>query len=86
MVILHLFIILIIYFFLLWESYYFTERFDIPRWLDFEPLCCRKCHMTWVGSFTFIGLSTLNHLYIIGVILSMLTGIALHLDEKKKGL
>lgn len=87
MFILKMIIILLIWLIVLYEANWFTNKIDIPKFLDFKPINCFKCHSTWLGIFVYITLMFQTRWYVpctIGIILSILTGIALFVDEKNK--
>lgn len=89
MFIFEMLIILMIWCIIIYEANWFTNKIAIPEWLDWKPLNCFKCHSTWLGIFVYLTLMIQSHWYIscsLGIVLSILTGIAIHKSEKEKGL
>lgn len=87
MIFLEFLITLIIYFTIVPTVYYFTEVKGMPKWLQWKPFICRKCCTFWTlfGTYIAIGLSfDLCYLLSTGIIISILTAIAMHIDEKEK--
>lgn len=87
MFILKIILVLVLWFLIIREAHWFTNNFKIPEYLDWKPLSCFKCHSTWLGIGVYTTLMLQTHWYIpctIGIILSILTGIAIHVDEKNK--
>lgn len=68
-------------------AYVLTEEIEMPRWLDYQPFNCNKCLSTWslVGVYTVLGLSfDWYYLMIGGIILAILNGIAMEIDQRNK--
>lgn len=68
-------------------AYVATEEIGMPRWLNFKPFNCNKCLSTWTlaGVYTVLGLSfDWYYLMIGGIILAILNGIAMWIDQKDK--
>lgn len=68
-------------------AYVATEEIGMPRWLDFKPFNCNKCLSTWTlaGVYTVLGLSfDWYYLMIGGIILAILNGIAMEIDQRNK--
>lgn len=70
-------------------SYYITEVKGVPKWLEFKPFICFRCLSFWslligyICWFTIFGCQHYTFL-IGGVILSILSAIAMTIDEKKR--
>lgn len=80
-------LLFVIYVVIVAAAYYLTEVKKLPKWLQFKPFNCRTCCTFWSLLITYlaIGISfNLWGLVIGGVILAILTGIALKIDEKEK--
>lgn len=68
-------------------TYVATEEIGMPRWLNFKPFNCNKCLSTWTlaGVYTVLGLSfDWYYLMIGGIILAILNGIAMEIDQRNK--
>lgn len=68
-------------------AYVATEEIGMPRWLDYQPFNCQKCLTTWtlIGVYTVLGLSLdWYYLMIGGIILAILNGIAMEIDQRNK--
>lgn len=77
----------IIYVAIVMAAYYATEVYQLPKWLRFPPFNCRKCLTFWsnIAAFTIIGLSFGAYwLMGTGIILGILTAIAMHYEQKNK--
>lgn len=80
---------LVVFGILNYGTYWFTEKADIPMWLNYKPWICRKCCFFWTGLFTYtsIGIIT-NFQYLIftilGIALVILNTLALYVDDKNK--
>lgn len=54
---------------------------------DLRPFNCRKCLTTWsmLASYLSLGLLLNNYVFMVcGIVLSILAGLALYIDEKKR--
>lgn len=54
---------------------------------DFKPFKCRKCLTTWalIGIYISVGVLLNNYVFMTaGIILSILTGVALYVDENER--
>ena len=82
------FILMTIAFFVVkYCAYVATEEIGMPRWLNFRPFNCNKCLSTWslVAVYTVLGLSfNWYYLMIGGIILAILNGIAMEIDQRNK--
>lgn len=70
-----------------YAAYVMTEEIGMPRWLNFKPFNCNRCFSTWslVGVYTVLGLSfDWYYLMIGGIVLAILNGIAMYIDQKDK--
>ena len=68
-------------------AYVATEEIGMPRWLNFKPFNCNKCLSTWTlaSVYTVLGLSfDWYYLMIGGIILAILNGIAMEIDQRNK--
>lgn len=77
----------IIYLIVVPVVYYWTEVRRLPKWLQFPPFHCRKCLTFWtlIGISLVIGLSfNWDYFMISGIILAIMTAIAMHVDQKNK--
>lgn len=77
----------IIYLIVVPVVYYWTEVRRLPKWLQFPPFHCRKCLTFWtlIGISLVIGLSfNWEYFMISGIILAIMTAIAMHVDQKNK--
>lgn len=77
----------IIYLIVVPVVYYWTEVRSLPKWLQFPPFHCRKCLTFWtlIGISLVIGLSfNWDYFMISGIILAIMTAIAMHVDQKNK--
>lgn len=81
------------YFLLLWinakyEEYLIkTEYRPFGFFLDYMPFSCYKCRTTWtlVGSYMAVGFIMESlHYAALGIILSLMTGYALHYTEQER--
>ena len=78
---------IILYIIIVVAAYYVTEVKQLPKWLMFPPFHCRKCLTFWsnMAAFLIIGISFKLYAFLItGVILAILTAIAMHYDELNK--
>jgi cell shape-determining protein MreD len=82
------FILMMLAFFVVkYCAYVATEEIGMPRWLNFKPFNCNKCLSTWTlaGVYTVLGLSfDWYYLMIGGIILAILNGIAMEIDQRNK--
>jgi cell shape-determining protein MreD len=82
------FILMMLAFFIVkYCAYVATEEIGMPRWLNFKPFNCNKCLSTWTlaGVYTVLGLSfDWYYLMIGGIILAILNGIAMEIDQRNK--
>lgn len=82
------FVLMTIAFFVIkYCAYVATEEIGMPRWLNFKPFNCNKCLSTWTlaGVYTVLGLSfDWYYLMIGGIILAILNGIAMEIDQRNK--
>lgn len=82
------FILMMLAFFVVkYAAYVMTEEIGMPRWLNFRPWNCDKCLSTWslVGVYTVLGLSfDWYYLMIGGIILAILNGIAMEINQRNK--
>ena len=70
-----------------WFTWWFTEKGNVPDFLDFKPFSCRLCLTFWllVGIYIAIGISfKLWVVLIAGVILAALNAGAMWVNQKKK--
>lgn len=77
----------VVYLVIIYLAYYVTEVKRLPEWLQFPPMDCRKCLSTWsvLGVSLVIGISFGWYVFLItGVIMAILTGISMHINEKNK--
>lgn len=77
----------IIYFIIVFVAYYLTEVKRLPGWLQFPPFHCRKCLTFWSNMFAFITIGLSFKLYWfmgVGILLGILTAIAMHYEQKNK--
>lgn len=82
------FVLMMMAFFVVkYAAYVMTEEIGMPRWLNFKPFNCNKCLSTWTlaGVYTVLGLSfDWYYLMIGGIILAILNGIAMEIDQRNK--
>lgn len=62
-----------------------TEK-GLPEWLQYQPYCCYKCFSFWSLLFIYINIFLISdytywYTLIVGIILTVLDAIALHIDE-----
>ena len=80
-------IIFLIYLIIVPLVYYWTEVKHMPEWLDFKPWNCRKCFTFWslMGISIILGLS-FNAYWLMGtgIVLAILTAIAMTIDQRNK--
>ena len=70
-----------------WFTWWFTEKDNVPEFLDFKPFSCRLCLTFWllVGISIAIGISfKLWVVLIAGVILAILNAGAMWVNQKNK--
>ena len=89
LIILQLLSVLFIFFGIRIAAHYLIEEADgyPPKWLDYQPFNCEKCLTSWmlVGSYTAFWLLTSCTLtLVVGLALTALNAIAMHVDEKSK--
>lgn len=78
---------LLVYFAVIPIVYYFTEVRQLPEWLRFPPFNCRKCLTFWtlIGISLVIGLSFELYWFMgTGIVLAILTAIAMTVEQKNK--
>lgn len=54
---------------------------------DLKPFNCRKCLTTWsmLAAYVSLGLLLNNYVFMVcGIVLSILAGLALYIDEKNR--
>lgn len=77
----------IIFFAVGYFSWWFTEKDNVPEFLEYKPFQCRLCLTFWllVGIYLALGISfELWVVLIVGVILAALNAIAMHYEQKNK--
>ena len=70
-----------------WFTWWFTEKGNVPDFLDFKPFSCRLCLTFWllVGIYIAIGISfKLWVVLIAGVLLAILNALAMWVNQKNK--
>lgn len=80
-------LVFVLYLIIIPVCYYVTEVKRLPVWLQFPPFHCRKCLTFWtsIAAYSIIGLSfNLYYFMITGIILAILTAIAMHIEQKNK--
>lgn len=68
-----------------WFTWWFTEKDNVPAFLDYQPFKCRLCLTFWllVGIYIAIGISFKLWIVVIaGVILAILNAIAMYVHQK----
>lgn len=84
-----IFIFWLIYFLTLYGVWWILEK-HYPKafsCFDFKPFKCRKCLTTWslIAIYISVGLLFNNYIFIAsGIIITIITGIALYIDDKEK--
>lgn len=87
MIFLQFVLMFLIYLIVVPVVYYWTEVRRLPEWLQFPPFHCRKCLTFWtlIGISLVIGLSfNWEYFMISGIILAIMTAIAMHIDQRNK--
>ena len=78
---------LLAYFAVIPIVFYWTEVRQLPEWLRFPPFNCRKCLTFWtlIGISLVIGLSFELYWFMgTGIVLAILTAIAMTVEQKNK--
>lgn len=78
---------LLVYFAVIPIVFYWTEVKQLPEWLRFPPFNCRKCLTFWtlIGISLVIGLSFELYWFMgTGIVLAILTAIAMTVEQKNK--
>lgn len=81
--ILELILTIIIFFITKYVIFIITEK-GLPNFINYKPYCCYKCFSFWTLIFIYVNsIICLNtwYLSIIGIIITILDAIALHIDE-----
>lgn len=68
-------------------TWWFTEKDNVPEFLEYKPFQCRLCLTFWllVGIYIAIGISfKLWVVLITGVILAIMNAIAMWVNQKEK--
>ena len=79
--------VFIIFLLVSYFTWWFTEKDNVPEFLEYKPFQCRLCLTFWllVGIYTAIGISfNLWIVLISGVILAILNAIAMWINQKNK--
>lgn len=89
LIILQLVSVLFIFFGIRIVAHYLIEEAEWypTKWLDYQPFNCEKCLTTWllVGSYiAFWLLTSCTLTLVVGLALTVLNAIAMHVDEKSK--
>ena len=77
----------IIFFAVGYFSWWFTEKDNVPEFLEYKPFQCRLCLTFWllVGIYLALGISfKLWVVLIAGILLSILNAIAMYINQKNK--
>lgn len=76
----------ITFLFVNWLVYMVTERWGLPKWLQYRPFVCRTCCTFWtlIGVGVIYALSGMTITAIGLAILAVLNAIAMKVDQKKK--
>lgn len=70
-----------------WFSWWFTEKGNVPDFLDYKPFSCRLCLTFWllVGISIAIGISFKLWLVLIaGIVLAILNAGAMWINQKNR--
>lgn len=70
-----------------WFTWWFTEKDNVPDFLDYKPFKCRLCLTFWllVGIYIAVGISyNLWIVVIVGIILAILNAAAMWYNQKNK--
>ena len=71
----------------LFAAWYITEKKQLPEYLQFKPFNCRKCCTFWSNIIIFLAIGLTFNLWWfmgLGIVLGILTTIALYVDQKQK--
>ena len=70
-----------------WFTWWFTEKDNVPEFLDFKPFSCRLCLTFWLLVVISIAIGISFKLWVVliaGVILAALNAGAMWVNQKNK--
>ena len=79
--------VFIIFLLVSYFTWWFTEKDNVPEFLEYKPFQCRLCLTFWllVGIYIELGISfKLWVVLIAGVILAILNALAMWINQKNK--
>lgn len=81
-----LLVMLVIFLATKYFTFQLTEVWGLPRWLNYKPWNCAMCSCFWslVAIYTTIWIMGYWWTGIGGLILAILNGVAMYIDQRKK--
>jgi len=77
----------IIFFGVGYFSWWFTEKDNVPEFLEYKPFECRLCLTFWLLVAIYLVLGVSFKLWVVlisGIILAILNAIAMYINQKNK--
>lgn len=77
----------IIFFGVGYFSWWFTEKDNVPEFLEYRPFQCRLCLTFWLLVAIYLVLGVSFKLWVVlisGIILAILNAIAMYINQKNK--
>ena len=79
--------VLLIFLAISYFTWWFTEKDNVPEFLQYKPFQCRLCLTFWLLVAIYIALGISFKLWIVliaGVLLAILNAIAMYVNQKNK--
>lgn len=77
----------IIFFITGYFSWWFTEKGNVPEFLEYKPFECRLCLTFWLLVAAYVALGISFELWVVliaGIALAILNAIAMYINQKNK--
>lgn len=79
--------VLLIFLAISYFTWWFTEKNNVPEFLEYKPFQCRLCLTFWLLTAIYIAIGISFKLWIVliaGVLLAILNAIAMWVNQKNK--
>ena len=78
--------VFIIFFVINYFTWWFTEKDNVPEFLEYKPFQCRLCLTFWLLTGVYIAIGVSFKLWIVliaGIILAILNALAMWVNQKQ---
>lgn len=79
--------VLLIFLIISYFTWWFTEKDNVPEFLEYQPFSCRLCLTYWLLTGIYVAIGVSFNLWIVliaGVLLAGLNAIAMKVNQKNK--